>query len=836
MSCAESTGGSGDTVPGKPGVNYSYITENAYKYFAAKGMNIFRVPFLWERIQPQLKSELDEYNLTGLKNSAQWAKKYGGQIILDVHNYNAYYGKPIGSDEVSVDDFIDLWIKLSDEFKDDDGVYAYDLMNEPVYFDDVSWEEISQRVVTAIRENDDNKVIYIEGNNWSSAANWTKVNNVDTATGISKGPWIDDPADNIVYSAHCYFDSDSSGQYNMTYDEELEKNPDLDNIGVERASVFIDWCKKYNVRGSFGEYNAPSNDSSLDYAEPQYDTRWKNVVENFLDKLDEEGFDATMWSAGMWWGSTKLNVFPLDSDSVDYSVDAVMVDVLKNHPSVCSNVSNLSENVLPKANVKAVQFYPGSGQTQYGDNEIWKSAFEALTDGDTTTHKGLQSAQGWEGDPCCLGAEYALSEITYCSKIVLYGTTYVMKTPDNFLIYASDSLDNLYSEESFAGNIVVKGNDGAREITLNKNVQYVAILLPHTNDYGDLSEIELWTAENPGGDSTGEVPGNGNTALKVLTIGNSFTENTSIFATDIARASKLELTYAYIKYPACTISQHYQNATENKAVYKFDYTYIDEWGGTVRKTVTSEDANGVNGSTMETALKYMNWDIIVIQPYPSANEHKAADYADTANLISYVRRYCPTAKLALHEIWNWAWCDTDDTVVNDFANLEELVYKTAQANDIDIIIPTGRAFRFAIEDNDTIGAYDLITSDGIHAGTYGQYIAGACYVSTLFGIDITKNTFGDTGGDYASSYFDNYDLTPLRAAVAKAMGTSLGDVNRDGRIDADDIILVRKNLLGINISEYREIFMDANDDGEVDICDLVRLKKVASGMDIELKW
>lgn len=229
-------------------------------------------------------------------------------------------------------------------------------------------------------------------------------------------------------------------------------------------------------------------------------------------------------------------------------------------------------------------------------------------------------------------------------------------------------------------------------------------------------------------------------------------------------------------------------------------------------------------------------DFYCIYAYPSANEHKAADYADTANLISYVRRYCPTAKLALHEIWNWAWCDTDDTVVNDFANLEELVYKTAQANDIDIIIPTGRAFRFAIEDNDTIGAYDLITSDGIHAGTYGQYIAGACYVSTLFGIDITKNTFGDTGGDYASSYFDNYDLTPLRAAVAKAMGTSLGDVNRDGRIDADDIILVRKNLLGINISEYREIFMDANDDGEVDICDLVRLKKIASGMDIELKW
>ncbi len=334
MACAESTGGSGTTVPGIPGQNYAYVTENAYKYFASKGLDLFRVPFLWERIQPTLRGPLESYNLNGLKNSAHWADKYGGQIILDVHNYNAYFNNPIGGNNVSVEDFIDLWIRLSNEFKNDGRVYAYDLMNEPVNIANVSWEEISQRVVTAIRANGDNKLIYIEGNSWSSSESWPYVNNVDPEIGISRGPWINDPANNIIYSAHCYFDLDGSGSYQRSYDEELALNPNLPNIGVERAIPFIDWCKRYGVRGSFGEFNAPHREDSSDWADPQYDNRWKIVMENFLDKLDDECFEATAWAAGMWWGpQSKLNLYPVDQYAPEFQVDAVMTDVLENHPS-----------------------------------------------------------------------------------------------------------------------------------------------------------------------------------------------------------------------------------------------------------------------------------------------------------------------------------------------------------------------------------------------------------------------------------------------------------------------------------------------------------------------
>src|SRR5690606_19358119 len=40
-------------VPGVHGTNYTYPAESYYKKYADLGMNLVRLPFLWERIQPK---------------------------------------------------------------------------------------------------------------------------------------------------------------------------------------------------------------------------------------------------------------------------------------------------------------------------------------------------------------------------------------------------------------------------------------------------------------------------------------------------------------------------------------------------------------------------------------------------------------------------------------------------------------------------------------------------------------------------------------------------------------------------------------------------------------
>lgn len=56
-----------------------------------------------------------------------------------------------------------------------------------------------------------------------------------------------------------------------------------------------------------------------------------------------------------------------------------------------------------------------------------------------------------------------------------------------------------------------------------------------------------------------------------------------------------------------------------------------------------------------------------------------------------------------------------------------------------------------------------------------------------------------------------------------------GDVNEDGDLDAQDLMAMRKTLVGLN-EELRELFTDLDGDGEVTILDLVRLRKLLAGL------
>ena len=49
-------------LPGIYGKHYVYPTPASAAYFAAKGMNLMRLPFTWERLQPSLNSPFDATN------------------------------------------------------------------------------------------------------------------------------------------------------------------------------------------------------------------------------------------------------------------------------------------------------------------------------------------------------------------------------------------------------------------------------------------------------------------------------------------------------------------------------------------------------------------------------------------------------------------------------------------------------------------------------------------------------------------------------------------------------------------------------------------------------
>jgi uncharacterized protein (TIGR03437 family) len=304
-------------LPGTFGHDYTFQSESTFRYFAGRNLDLVRFPIQWERIQPVSRGPLDAAYLGLLKQAIGWSRAHGVKFILDVHNFARYYGNVAANPA----DLADLWARLSAEFRDEPGVYAYDIMNEPHDMGNANWKTISQAVLNAIRANGDQKLVMIPGDSWSSAYRWV--------TTHGSQAWITDPANNFLYEAHEYFDSDESGTYALSYDLELQKNPNLANIGPTRLAPFVSWCTSNKVRGYLGEYGIPNSDP-----------RWLTVLDKFLTSIDQAGFPGTYWAGGEWWGNYALSVQPLNN----FTGDRVQLPVLSAHlaPGAFTSVSAVS--------------------------------------------------------------------------------------------------------------------------------------------------------------------------------------------------------------------------------------------------------------------------------------------------------------------------------------------------------------------------------------------------------------------------------------------------------------------------------------------------------------
>lgn len=207
---------------------YHYDGAGTYQYLANRGVRSVRMPFRWERVQRTLFGPLDHDEMARLATAVHAAHNAGLKVILDMHNFAAYYlhdaasGRgvrlSVGSAQLPVNALTDVWAKLSNYFRGDDAVYGFGLMNEPIGMQARGavkparvWELASQQIVNVIRATGDRRPLMVAGYDWSGIPGWVK--NHPTS-------WIKDSARNFSYEAHQYFDARHSGVYG-SYDDEL---------------------------------------------------------------------------------------------------------------------------------------------------------------------------------------------------------------------------------------------------------------------------------------------------------------------------------------------------------------------------------------------------------------------------------------------------------------------------------------------------------------------------------------------------------------------------------------------------------------------------------------
>lgn len=265
------------------GRDYIYPGRSDLDFYVARGISLVRLPVGWERLQPQANGPLDMAELGRLKTFLADAEASGAKVIVDLHNYGRYAGAVLGTPGAPIADFAAFWGRLATEIATAPALAGYGLMNEPHHMGGADvWPRAAQAAIDAIRGVDAATAIYVAGDAWSGAEYFARNNQALV---------VRDPADNLIYEAHLYFDRYGAGTYAESYDAQ-GANPLL---GLQRLQGFIKFLEANNARGFIGEVAVPAGDP-----------RWLAVLDNFLAAAESANIDVAYWGGGPWWGNYPL--------------------------------------------------------------------------------------------------------------------------------------------------------------------------------------------------------------------------------------------------------------------------------------------------------------------------------------------------------------------------------------------------------------------------------------------------------------------------------------------------------------------------------------------------
>lgn len=218
--------------------------------------------------------------------------------------------------------------------------------------------------------------------------------------------------------------------------------------------------------------------------------------------------------------------------------------------------------------------------------------------------------------------------------------------------------------------------------------------------------------------------------MKILSIGNSFSQDAQRYLHRLALKEGVNLKTVNLYIGGCSLRRHYLNMLDDNAAYDFQF---------------NGESTGLKVSIRQ-ALVSDNWDYITLQ---QASHHSAKPDSYTPyieELAEYVRLYCPKAKLLIHQTWayetgsvklaNQERFATDGEM---FAAVEEAYNKAFNLIEADGLIPAGKAMLTAAQTG-----IEKIHRDTYHASLgAGRYLLALCWFKYLTGKDITKNDFDD---------------------------------------------------------------------------------------------
>ena len=218
--------------------------------------------------------------------------------------------------------------------------------------------------------------------------------------------------------------------------------------------------------------------------------------------------------------------------------------------------------------------------------------------------------------------------------------------------------------------------------------------------------------------------------MKILAIGNSFSEDGTRYLYEIAKAAKVKMKVVNLVIGGCPLRLHYVNSVENNRAYGMQINGM---------------ASGFKVSIRE-ALLSDEWDVVTIQQASEVSINYDTYQPYLQYMEEHIRLYAPNAKLYLQETWAYEdgcqrLCETMKYSKTEdmLADVRAAYHKAAEDIKADGIIPSGEVMYELFKR----GAGNIYRDSSHVSLGLGRYALGLTWFATLTGKDIMNNPFDD---------------------------------------------------------------------------------------------
>ena len=219
--------------------------------------------------------------------------------------------------------------------------------------------------------------------------------------------------------------------------------------------------------------------------------------------------------------------------------------------------------------------------------------------------------------------------------------------------------------------------------------------------------------------------------MKILSIGNSFSDDAQRYLREIAMLEGVEIETLNLCIGGCSLERHADNIKTGKREYLFHY---------------NGDMNCEDLITIEEGISMREWDIVTLQQVSVQSFEEESFYPYIHEIAAYVRSKLPKAKIYIHQTWAYEHGCPRSFEVTDGKGAEFMLdgirnsYGRAKREiDAEAIIPSGELMELLYRNGAT-----KIYRDTFHASLgLGRYALGLLWFKLFVGRSVLNNSFSE---------------------------------------------------------------------------------------------